>query len=130
MEVGHSVARIDQGRLELQMRGHHALHIRRQIRQGVVERHVLKLLGDGGEHARQALRCGDGQKIAGLSWEEQKAKLFSSFSQADTSTTRQYGGTGLGLAISKELMDRMGGEIGYQPNSPTGACFYIDLPVQ
>jgi signal transduction histidine kinase len=56
--------------------------------------------------------------------------LFQKFSQADSSTTRRLSGTGLGLAISKELMARMGGEIGYQPNSPTGACFYIDLPVQ
>ncbi|RVU41986.1 PAS domain S-box protein [Rheinheimera riviphila] len=57
-------------------------------------------------------------------------RLFQKFSQADSSTTRRLSGTGLGLAISKELMERMNGEIGYQPNSPTGACFYIDLPVQ
>ena len=57
-------------------------------------------------------------------------RLFQKFSQADSSSSRRLSGTGLGLAISKELMDRMGGDIGYQPNSPTGACFYIDLPVQ
>lgn len=57
-------------------------------------------------------------------------RLFQKFSQADSSSSRRLSGTGLGLAISKELIDRMGGEIGYQPNSPTGACFYIDLPVQ
>ena len=57
-------------------------------------------------------------------------RLFQKFSQADSSSSRRLSGTGLGLAISKELMDRMGGEIGYQPNLPTGACFYIDLPVQ
>jgi two-component system sensor histidine kinase VicK len=57
-------------------------------------------------------------------------RLFQKFSQADSSSSRRLGGTGLGLAISKELVQRMGGEIGYQPNQPTGACFYIDLPVQ
>lgn len=57
-------------------------------------------------------------------------RLFQKFSQADSSSSRRLSGTGLGLAISKELIERMGGEIGFQPNSPTGACFYIDLPVQ
>jgi len=57
-------------------------------------------------------------------------RLFQKFSQADSSSSRRLGGTGLGLAISKELVQRMGGEIGYQPHQPTGACFYIDLPVQ
>lgn len=55
-------------------------------------------------------------------------RLFEKFSQADASDRRQKGGTGLGLAISKELMERMGGAIGFYPRPEGGAVFWIDLP--
>ncbi|TBR37913.1 PAS domain S-box protein [Marinomonas agarivorans] len=59
--------------------------------------------------------------------EEQQKKIFDGFSQAEASTSRQFGGSGLGLAICKSLVSLMGSELKLSSTLYEGSCFWFDL---
>lgn len=62
--------------------------------------------------------------------DEQKIRVFSSFEQAETGTSRKYGGTGLGLAISKRIIELMGGTIWVESEAGQGAKFIFEISLQ
>jgi DNA-binding response OmpR family regulator len=61
--------------------------------------------------------------------EEFRAKIFGKFSQADASDSRQKGGTGLGLSIVRAIMEKHGGQVGFDSELGVGTTFYVTFPL-
>ena len=59
---------------------------------------------------------------------ENQQKIFESFQQADPSTARRFGGTGLGTTIARQLVELMGGHIGFKSQLGKGTLFWVELP--
>jgi signal transduction histidine kinase/CheY-like chemotaxis protein/HAMP domain-containing protein len=91
-------------------------------KQGEVKLRVKKVVGDGNWIEIAVADTGIGMTP------EQQAKLFEEFTQADSSTARQYGGTGLGLAITRKLVRMIGGEVTVTSEPGKGSVFTVRLP--
>jgi two-component system phosphate regulon sensor histidine kinase PhoR len=87
------------------------------------EGHVWALARSEGAAVRIEIRD-DGPGIA----DKHRERVFERFYRADPSRAREAGGTGLGLSIVKHLVESMDGEVGVEPNEPSGSTFWLRLP--
>lgn len=88
---------------------------------------VLDLEAMDHQQAGLLLRFSVSDTGIGMSQDE-IGRLFSAFTQADSSTSRRFGGTGLGLSISHQLVELLGGHIQVKSESNVGSCFEFTLP--
>ena len=61
---------------------------------------------------------------------DKQSKIFDSFTQADSSTTRKFGGSGLGLTIAKHMVEEMGGSLNFHSTEGVGSRFWFDLSLE
>ncbi len=61
---------------------------------------------------------------------DKQSKIFESFTQADSTTTRQFGGSGLGLTIAKHMVEEMGGSLNFHSTEGVGSRFWFDLNLE
>ena len=88
---------------------------------------LVKVSAESRSEDAVTLRCAVSDSGIGIA-EQDIARLFTEFSQLDTSNARRFGGTGLGLAISDRLVRLMNGEIGCTPNPGGGSRFWFTAP--
>ena len=90
---------------------------------------VVEVFGVGNREGKTLLHFEVRDTGIGLA-PEVAQKLFQPFTQADSSTTRQFGGTGLGLSIVKRLVEMMGGTVGVDSELGKGSNFWFTLPLE
>ncbi len=95
---------------------------------------AAKFSPDGGQVDVCIARCQPGVRVSvtdrgpGIP-AEFHGRLFDKFAQGDSSDSRSAGGTGLGLNISRSIVERLGGNIGFESNLGRGSTFHVDLPI-